>query len=181
MFKLISCINSVGAIARDGQLMYHIKSDLKNFRTQTLGNVVIMGRKTFESLPGSNPLSGRVNIIMTRDRNYSIPVTDEEVYIVHSVTEAVELCEAFFQDRELFVIGGSEVYNGFLEAGLIDEMRLSIVKDDADGDTYFPDIESIAPCSMKWRTYYKSMAQVTNFNGVENTYHFVILKRNEKC
>ena len=176
-YKLIACINSAGAIGRDGNLMYNIKSDLRNFRSQTMGNVVIMGRKTFESLPNGKPLAGRVNIILTSDREYSVPVTDDDLYIVHSIADADELCEAFFSDRELFVIGGGEVYRDFLDNGMVDEMRISSVKDDAEGDTYFPyGVEDLLR-SGDWRTYYKSMAQVTNFNGVENTYHFLVLKR----
>ena len=61
MFKIIACVNQEGVIGNEGKLLYTIKADLKNFRNQTLSNVVIMGRKTFESLPNGKPLDGRIN------------------------------------------------------------------------------------------------------------------------
>ena len=94
-YTMIACINNNGAIAKDGNLMYNIKADMDNFKSLTIDNVVIMGRKTFESLPNSKPLKNRINIIVTGNSEYS-PVnadtwTKEELnntYLVNSLQEA---------------------------------------------------------------------------------------------
>ena len=70
MFKIITCINKKGVIGNEGKLLYHIKNDLANFKRMTVGNVVIMGRKTFESLPGGKPLNDRINIVLTHDAEW---------------------------------------------------------------------------------------------------------------
>jgi len=168
MFKIISCINEKGAIGKDGKLLYHIKNDLSNFKSMTVGNVVIMGRKTFESLPEGKPLSDRINIILTRDTKYGIEPADN-VFITNSIQDTVELCEALFPEKDWFVIGGESIYREFMELGLVSEMRLTVVKDDMDGDAFFPDFSED-----EWRTYYKSLVMVTTAN---TSFYFHILKK----
>ena len=97
--------------------MYHIKADLENFRSLTIGNVVILGRRTFESLPNSRPLPGRINIIVTRNTDYTPEGVENwsqedinNTFIVNSLQEADDLCYSYFSDRELFIIGGGIVY-----------------------------------------------------------------------
>jgi dihydrofolate reductase len=141
----------------------------------TVGNVVIMGRKTFESLPNGVPLKDRVNIIITTDEEYGVDAKFDNVYIVHSVEDAVELCDAFFSDKEVFVIGGESIYRQFMEKDLVNEMRLTIVNDDADGDAVFPEYNE-----EDWYVYYKSMAQVSSWEGVDKSFYFeVLLKKKE--
>lgn len=171
MFKLIACVNKKGVIGKDGKLLYTIKNDLANFKRMTVGNVVLMGRKTFESLPGGKPLPDRVNIIITTDQEYGVEPADN-VFIVNSIFDAVSLCEAFFYDKELFVIGGGDIYHQFLERGLVSEMRLTIVNDEADGDVSFPEYNAD-----DWYTYYKSMAQVSSWEGVDKSFYFEVLKK----
>ena len=72
MFKIIACINKRGVIGNHGKLLYSIKNDMKNFKSMTIGNVVIMGRYTFESLPKKKPLKDRINIIITNQNNIGI-------------------------------------------------------------------------------------------------------------
>lgn len=74
----------------------------------------------------------------------------------------------------MFVIGGAEIYKQFLEANLVDEMRLTLVNDDMDGDSYFPEIDSD-----KWFTYYKSMAQVGSYNNMDYSFYYQVLKNSE--
>ena len=169
-FKIIACINQKRVLGNEGKLLYHIGNDLANFKRMTVGNVVIMGRKTFESLPNGEPLKDRVNIIITVDEEYSIDAKFDNVYIVHSVEDAVELCDAFFSDKEVFVIGGESIYRQFMEKDLISEMRLTIVKDSADGDVMFPEYDE-----EDWYVYYKSMAQVSSWEGVDKSFYFEIL------
>jgi dihydrofolate reductase len=136
----------------------------------TVGNVVIMGRKTFESLPNGAPLKDRVNIIITTDEEYGVDAEFDNVYIVHSVEDAVELCDAFFSDKEVFVIGGESIYRQFMEKDLVGEMRLTIVNDDTEGDAVFPEYNE-----EDWYVYYKSMAQVSSWEGVDKSFYFEIL------
>lgn len=169
-FKIIACINQKRVLGNDGKLLYHIGNDLANFKRQTLNNVVIMGRKTYESLPNGEPLKGRVNIIITNDKEYGVDANFENVYIVHSVEDAIELCDAFFSDKEVFVIGGESIYRQFMEKDLVTEMRLTIVNDDAEGDAVFPEYNE-----EDWYVYYKSMAQVSSWEGVDKSFYFEIL------
>ena len=93
-----------GVIGCDGKLAWHIPADLKHFKALTMGGPMIMGRKTFESLPGLLP--GRRHIVLTRDRVWQA----EGAEVAHSVDEAVTRADA----PQLFVIGGAEIYALFL-------------------------------------------------------------------
>lgn len=175
MFKIIACINRKNAIGKDGKLMYNIKNDIYNFARMTKYNgVVIMGRKTFESI-GSKPLADRVNIVMTEDENYAVEGYYDNLYITHSIADVYNLCEAFFYDRELFVIGGASVYKQFLDSGMVDEILLTTVNDDAEGDTYFPEFDRD-----EWYTYYKSMAQTSSYMNNDTSFYFEILRRGQE-
>ena len=170
-FKIIACINKNRALGKDGKLLYCIGNDHKNFATMTKFNgVLIMGRSTFESLPNGKPLEGRINVVITSNEDYGVDPQYENVYIVHSIKDAVELCEAFFSEKELFVIGGESIYRQFMEQGLIDEMRLTIVNDEADGDAFFPEYNED-----EWYVYYKSMAQTSSYEGVDKSFYYEIL------
>lgn len=169
-FKIIACINQKRVLGNEGKLLYHIGNDLANFKRMTVGNVVIMGRKTFQSLPNGAPLKDRVNIIITSNEEYGVDAKFDNVYIVHSVEDAIELCDAFFSDREVFVIGGESIYRQFMEKDLVNEMRLTIVNDDTDGDAVFPEYNE-----EDWYVYYKSMAQVSSWEGVDKSFYFEIL------
>lgn len=170
-FKIIACFNQKRALGNDGKLLYKIRNDLQNFRNQTLNNVVIMGRKTYESI--GKPLEKRINIIITSNEDFSIDESDD-VYIVKSIGDAIELCSAFFEDKELFVIGGESIYRQFMDTGLVDEMRLTVVNDDADGDVFFPNFDE-----NDWDVYYCSMAQVSSYKNVDKSFYFKVLKKKE--
>ena len=172
-FIIIACINQKRAIGKNGKLLYHIGNDISNFARMTKNNgVVIMGRKTFESLPNGEPLKDRINIILTSNEEYGVSKDFDNVSIVHSIRGVIELCEAFFSDKELFVIGGEALYRQFMDGDLVDELRLTIVKDDKEGDATFPEFNED-----EWSTYYKSMAQVSSWEGVDKSFYFQILKR----
>ena len=171
-FKIIACINQKKALGKDGKLLYHIGNDLTNFKRMTVGNVVIMGRKTFESLPNGEPLKDRINVIITANEDFGVDAKFDNVFIVKSIKDAVELCDALFDNAECFVIGGESIYRQFMDEGLVDEMRLTIVNDDSDGDAYFPEFNED-----DWYVYYKSMAQVSSYEGVDKSFYFEILKR----
>lgn len=103
--NLIVAIGKDGAIGKKGDLIWKISEDLKRFKALTTGHPVIMGRKTWESLP-KRPLPHRKNIILTHNNDYSA----EGAEIVHSVGDAIKLTEG----ENPFIIGGAEVYKAFL-------------------------------------------------------------------
>lgn len=116
-----------GAIGRNGTLPWHIPADLKRFKALTMGSVMVMGRKTFESLPGLLP--GRRHVVITRDREWSAPGAE----VAHNVAESVELAGG----GRISVIGGAEIFALFLPHA--DRIELTEVLDDIDGDTFMPD------------------------------------------
>lgn len=176
-FIAIACINKTLSLGRDGEQLYYIRGDLANFKRMTTGNVVIMGRNTFEKTLNSQPLAGRVNIIITSKEDYwiepNVNIQDVDVYIAHSTEEAAEYCQMLFPDKEWFVIGGGVVYKDFAEKNLLGEMRLTIVNDDEDGDAKFPEFNT-----NEWYEYYRSYTQRDQINGI--TYRFAVLKKIEK-
>lgn len=97
-------------IGKDGKLPWHIPEDLKRFKELTMGKVVVMGRKTLESLPNGTPLKNRINIVLTSNRDYKA----DGCIIVHNEEELQEALKAYNTD-DVFVIGGSQIYNLLLQ------------------------------------------------------------------
>ena len=130
MVSIIVAIAQNGTIGDKNSLLWHIKEDMRFFRTTTSGHPVIMGRKTFESL-GSKPLPKRTNIVITRaDREF------EGVLTAHSLEEAIRMAG---EDEEIFVMGGAQIYR---EArSVVDRMYITVVERDYEGDTSFPEID----------------------------------------
>jgi dihydrofolate reductase len=116
-----------GVIGRDGTLPWRISADLKRFKRLTMGSAMIMGRRTFDSLPGLLP--GRRHIVLTRDREWSA----EGAEVTHSVEEALALAG----DESVSVIGGAEIFELFLPHG--DRLELTEVLGDIPGDTMMAD------------------------------------------
>lgn len=112
-----------GVIGRDGGLPWHLPADLKHFKALTLGHPMIMGRKTFESLPGLLP--GRRHIVLTRDRAWSA----QGAQVAHDVAGALALAG---DAPAVAVIGGAEIYRLFLP--IATRIELTEVHDAADGD-----------------------------------------------
>lgn len=139
----ITAIGNQRQIGKDNQLLWDIPADLKRFRELTTGHAVIMGRKTWESLPEQyRPLPGRENIVMTRNENFS---TDGAT-VVHSPDEAMERAKSWSRDNdadELFIIGGEGIYKTFLPQ--TDRLYLTLVDSDKEGDTFFPEYEDEFP------------------------------------
>lgn len=116
-----------GVIGRGGRLPWHIPEDLKRFKAITMGSAMIMGRKTFESLPGLLP--GRRHIVLTRDKGWSAKGAE----VAHSADEAVALAGG----DPVSVIGGADVFALFLPRA--DRIELTEILSDIDGDTVMPD------------------------------------------
>ncbi|MBP8897504.1 MAG: dihydrofolate reductase [Sulfuritalea sp.] len=126
---VIAAVARNGVIGRDNALPWHLPADLKRFKALTTGHAVIMGRKTWESLPEKfRPLPGRQNIVVTRNAGYAA----SGATVVNSLADAV----AAASGSEAFVIGGAELYQAAL--GLADRLELTEIARDYDGDTVFP-------------------------------------------
>ena len=125
-------------------------------------------------MPNKQPLPNRVNIIITDDNDFSVNESNN-VYIVHGIFEAVELCEAFFSDKEIFVIGGATIYNQFIGLDLIDEAYVTRVNDNSieDNDVV---INAFWDDENKWKVYYESYSQRQRTDGNDITYKFLIYK-----
>ena len=107
--KLIAAVDKNWAIGNKGQLLVSIPQDQKMFRDETMGKVIVMGRKTLESLPGAQPLYGRTNIVLTADPDYKV----KGASVCGSVEEVMELLRAYHTD-DVYIIGGESVYRQFL-------------------------------------------------------------------
>lgn len=129
----VSIIAAVGKnleLGKNNDLIWHFREDMKFFRETTTGHTVIMGRKTFESLPKALP--NRQNIVITTDRSYAA----EGALVVSSAEEALEQA----QSDEVFIIGGGRVYGEFL--GRADRLYLTEIDDSCgDADTFFPEFD----------------------------------------
>lgn len=129
---LIAAVARNGVIGIDNRLPWRLPADLKHFKALTLGHTVIMGRKTWESLPEKfRPLPGRRNLVITRDANYRA----KGATVVLSLPDAIAAAES----DEAFIIGGAELYATALPVA--DCLQLTEIDADFDGDTWFPAID----------------------------------------
>ena len=160
MISMICAIARNNVIGANNSLIWHIPSDLKRFKKITSGHTIIMGRKTFEALPGVLPK--RKHIIITRDKSYK--VDNENVEIFHSVDDVLKQFKN--SSEEVFIIGGGQIYKQFLPYA--DKLYLTILEKEFEGDTYFPEVNK-----HEWITEEKS--EVITENDID--YYFIDLKR----
>ena len=133
--NLIAAVDRNWAIGRNGKLLVSIPQDMAYFRQMTTGKVVIMGRKTLESFPKKKPLRNRAeNIVITRQTDYQA----EDATVVHSVEEALNAA-ARYDTRDVFVIGGGEVYRSLLP--YCDTAYITKIDFAYDADTRLPDLD----------------------------------------
>lgn len=131
---LVVAASENNAIGLNNQLLWHLPKDMRFFKNTTWGMPILMGRKTFESM-GSKPLNGRLNIIITRNKNW----VSEDVTVVHTMEEAIALATKFSYN-ELLVIGGGEIYEMALP--LAQKIWLTRVHTTIEGDVYFPTLNA---------------------------------------
>lgn len=131
MLSIIVAISENNVIGKDNKLLWHLPEDLKKFKKLTTGHIMIMGRKTFESLGGILP--DRKHIVLTRDMNYNID--SDFVKVVHDIDE---LKEYINDEEEHFVIGGALIYKQ-LER-YTQKMYVTKIHKTFEGDAYFPKI-----------------------------------------
>lgn len=132
--NMIVAVDKNWSIGYQGQLLVSIPEDQRLFREETLGKVIVMGRKTFESLPGKQPLYGRTNLVLTKDRDYRI----KGAVVCHSLEEAFEELSKY-EDQNIFIIGGQSIYQQFLP--YCDTAHVTCIDYQYSADTHFVNLE----------------------------------------
>ncbi|HBO18293.1 MAG TPA: dihydrofolate reductase [Methylophilaceae bacterium] len=158
--SIIVAMSSNRVIGVNNTLPWHLSEDLKHFKSLTTGHTIIMGRKTYESI--GRPLPNRRNIVISRNSNTSY----EGVEVVHSLEDAFSIST---NDKEVFVIGGSNIYEQALS--FVDQLYITEIKKSFIGDAFFPEINK-----QIWIEYSRD-DHVTN-DGLE--FSFVKYQKNTK-
>lgn len=136
MVSIVVAMGHGRVIGKDNGLLWHLRDDLRHFKQITDGHPVVMGRKTWESLPEKfRPLPGRTNIVVTRDAAYAAPGT----IVVSSIEDAIATAKDAPGGEEVMIIGGGEIYR--LALPHTDRLYLTVVDDPTPGDATFPEYE----------------------------------------
>lgn len=132
--SLIVAMDSNRGIGKNNDLMWHLPADMNFFKETTKGQIVVMGRKNYDSIPEKyRPLPNRLNVILTRNKDFKA----ENCLVFNSLND----CLDHFKDekeRKVFIIGGGEIYKMALESNFLDEMYITYVNGVFDADTFFP-------------------------------------------
>ena len=151
------------AIGKGGGLLFHIREDMKFFKSKTVGNVVVMGRKTLDSLPGGRALPDRTNIVLTRSEEFS----RDNVTVCHSLDELKQTLSAY-PDEKIYMIGGESLYKLMLPycgRAFVTKVNASV----PDADSFMPDLDR----DPDWQT--EDISGEHEANGL--TYRFVTYRR----
>ena len=160
--KLIVAVDENWAIGNKGQLLISIPADHKMFRQETLGKVVVLGRKTLETFPQGLPLDNRTNIILSRKADYKV----KNAIIVHDREELLKAVEGYNTD-DVYIIGGASVYEQFLD--LCDAAIVTHLDREYVADAFFPNLDK----DPEWEMVSESEEQVY----FDTTYTFREYKR----
>ena len=133
--EMIVAVDKNWAIGKNGGMLVSIPADLKTFRDMTLGHVVVMGRKTLESLPGQRPLELRKNIVFTRNPDYK----PKGVTVVHNMQELEKELEG--NEQKVFIIGGGTIYEQFLP--YCDVAHVTKIDHAYEADTFCPNLDQM--------------------------------------
>lgn len=136
---IIAAVSENNVIGNKNKIPWHLPADLKYFKKTTLGHPVIMGQNTYESI--GKPLPKRVNIILSDDKDYKV----SGCFVFNSIPEAIDYLKNK-RHKKAFVIGGASIYKQFINTA--DEIYLTRVLGNFNGDTYFPQIDAD-----KWKVF----------------------------
>lgn len=166
MFSIIAATCRSGAIGKSGNLIHNVKEDLQFFRRLTIGHTVIVGRKTYESIP--NRLMGRRVIVITSNKNYHCDIRDD-IIIAENFDQAIAIAK---DEEEVFIIGGTQVYRSAMK--MADKIYLTLFNDFCGGDAFFP--------SIYWNSEWKVVDQTDfcNSNGLEYQRFVLLREKNNK-
>lgn len=132
--NIIVNVDNNWAIGNKSKLLVSIPGDMKHFREETTGKVVVLGRKTLETFPQGQPLKNRTNIILSRNPNYQV----KGAAVVHSLDELMEELKQY-RDEEIYVVGGASVYKMLLP--YCNVAHVTKTDHEYEADTYFPDLD----------------------------------------
>ena len=133
MISIIVAVSEDYGIGKNNELLWHIPEDMKRFKNLTFGHCVIMGKKTWESLP-KKPLPGRKNIVLTDDPDEVI----DQCITAYSIEDALDKCKL---NEEIFIIGGGSIYRQFMP--IADRLYITHVHRQAAADIFFPEIDPL--------------------------------------
>ena len=134
--NVIAAVDNNWAIGYQGSLLVRIPSDQKMFREMTEGKVIVMGRKTLETFPQKQPLKNRINIVLSRNEEYTV----KGALVVHSIKELMEELKKY-DDADIFVVGGSSVYEQLLP--YCDTAHITKIDYAYQADAYFPNLDAM--------------------------------------
>jgi dihydrofolate reductase len=140
--SIIVAMDEKRGIGKNSSLLFKIPEDFKRMSAITSGHPIIMGRKTWESIPENRrPLPRRYNIVITRDLRFKIDdLREGEGFgIVNTLENAIEKAKKSPGSEEIFIFGGGQIFKEAMEKGLVDKLYLTIVEGDYGADTFFPD------------------------------------------
>lgn len=154
--SLLLAASANGVIGKNNQLPWHLPNDLKYFKNLTWGLPILMGRKTFDSI--GKPLPGRKSIVITRNHSWQ----HDGVEVVHTIEDAIKKAEGLGA-KEIFVIGGAEIFNRSLDVA--SRIYLTRIHQDFDGDVFFP-----APSEEDWALTSSRFCAADEKNAFDHTY-----------
>jgi len=132
--NLIFSVDKNWGIGKDNKLLVRIPSDMKNFREETIGKVIVMGRKTLESFPNGQPLSERTNIVLSKNKDYKV----RGAIVVHSKEELLEKLKEY-EDDSIYIVGGGMIYEMMLPYCKV--AHVTKIDYEYEADTYFPNLD----------------------------------------
>lgn len=168
---LIACINNSGGLGKNGELLYNISPDLQRFKRLTKDNIVIMGRKTMDSIIERNgkPLPNRTNVVLTNDKDYKAKI-EQDIIVYNDVETLINQLKQRDTSQKVYVIGGQTLYEQLLP--YTDMIELTVVDDNSlDFDAQFP-INGLIDFHIVNRIAHKKV------NEYDYDYEFITYKRN---
>ena len=132
----ITAVSANNVIGLNNQLPWNIPEDLKFFQNKTKGHTLIMGRKTFESL--GKPLPHRVNIVVSKNKNFKNSIKGSSVFVFSDLDSAIRYAQEQAQGREIFIIGGGEIYRQSLSK--VQKIYLTRIHQEYEGDAFYPEV-----------------------------------------
>jgi dihydrofolate reductase len=166
---IIAAVAENRVIGRDNQLIWNIPADMAHFKALTQGQTVLMGRKTWESLPPRfRPLPGRRNIVISRQKDFSAPGAE----LANSLEAGLRLAAS---DPQVFIIGGAEIYQQAM--ALADRLEITEVALNPEGDSWFPEIAATTETTAGPAVDWEKTAKITPPEQTGTGFSFVTYRR----
>lgn len=156
IISLVAAMAKNRVIGKNNQMPWHLPADLKHFKSVTMGNPIVMGRKTYESI--GRPLPGRQNIIISRNKKYKV----DGCVVVSCISSAIEMLNL---EEEVMIIGGGFLYSETLS--MADKLYLTYIDLEVEGDTYFPNYDQLSLTEIKRESHLPDTNNIYHYSFVE--------------